>query len=132
MSKPRAFCDKTLFLRCCLGVATIFGIAAVKAEPLMFDVARAEAGFDQRTGEPVVSFRFTEESARRFALFTAQNVGHAAEVRVDGKALSRPVIREPILGGSGQIMGHFSAREVQDLAARLSSGTKLEIEALPN
>jgi preprotein translocase subunit SecD len=115
-----------------LAAATILGIAAAAAEPLLFDIAQAEVAYDQRTGEPVVSFRFTPDSARKFAEFTRRNVGHPAEMRVDGKALSRPVIREPILGGSGQISSHFSVPQAQDLAARLTGGTKLEIEAVAN
>jgi preprotein translocase subunit SecD len=117
-------------LGCALGAATIFQIAA--AEPLLLDVAKAEVTYDQRTGEPVVSFRFTEASTRRFAEFTLRNVGHPAEIRVDGKAYSRLVIREPILGGIGQISGHLSVQEAQELAARLTGGTKLEIEAVAN
>ena len=115
-----------------LAVATIFGIATAAAEPLMFDIAQAEVAYDQRTGEPVVSFRFTEASARKFTAFTRQNIGRTTEMRVDGKVLSRPVIREPILGGAGQVSGHFSVPEAQDLAARLTAGTKLEIEAVAN
>jgi preprotein translocase subunit SecD len=115
-----------------LAAATIFGIAAAVAEPLLFDIAQAEVAYDQRTGEPVVSFRFTPDSARKFGEFTQRNVGRAAEMRVDGKVLSRPVIREPILGASGQISSHFSVPEAQDLAARLTGGTKLEIEAVAN
>ena len=115
-----------------LGAVAILQIAAAAAEALLFDIAQAEVAYDQRTSEPVVSFRFTPDSARRFAEFTAQNVGRAAEMRVDGKVLSRPVIREPILGGSGQISGHLNVPEAQDLAARLMSGTKLEIEAMAN
>jgi preprotein translocase subunit SecD len=43
----------------------------------------------------------------------------------------RPVVREPILGGSGQISGMTSVEEARDIAARLSSGAaKLELEAL--
>jgi preprotein translocase subunit SecD len=119
-------------LLCLLGVAAIFQIATAAAEPIMFDIAQAEVAYDQRTGEPLVSFRFTPASARKFAEFTLQNVGHPAEMRVDGKALSRPVIREPIMGGNGQISGHLSVQEARDLAARLSSGTQLEIEAMAN
>jgi preprotein translocase subunit SecD len=113
-----------------LGVALIFQIAV--AEPLLFDVAQAEVAYDQRTSEPLVSFRFTPDSTRRFAEFTRQNVGHVAEIRVDGKVYSRPVIREPILGGSGQISGHLSVPEAKELAARLAGGGKLEIEAMAN
>jgi preprotein translocase subunit SecD len=115
-----------------LAVATIFGIAAAAAEPVLFDIAQAEVAYDQRSGEPVVSFRFTPDSARKFGELTQRNVGHVIELRVDGKVLSRPVIREPILQGVGQISSHFSVQDAQDLAARLASGTKLEIEAVAN
>jgi SecD-like export protein len=119
-------------LPCAPAIATIFWIAAVAAEPLLFDIARAELAYDQRTGEPIVSFRFTPASGQKFAEFTARNVGRMTELRVDGKVLSRIVIREPILQGSGQISGHFSVQEAQDLAAHLTAGTQLEIEAVAN
>ena len=115
-----------------LAAATILQVAAAAAEPLMFDIAQAELAYDPRSGVPVVSFRFTPDSARKFAQLTLQNVGHVIEMRVDGKVLSRPVIREPILQNSGQISGHLSVQEARDLAARLSSGTQLEIEAMAN
>jgi preprotein translocase subunit SecD len=121
-----------LTLRSALSVAAIFWIAAAAAEPLMFDIAQAELAYDPRSGVPVVSFRFTPDSARKFAQLTLQNVGHVIEMRVDGKVLSRPVIREPILGGSGQISGPLNVQEARDLAARLASGTQLEIEAVAN
>jgi preprotein translocase subunit SecD len=117
---------------CVLGVAAILQIAAAAGEPLLFDIAQAEVAYDQRTSEPVVSFRFTPDSARRFAEFTQHNVGHVIELRVDGKVLSRPVIREPILQNSGQISGHLSVPEATALVARLTGGAKLEIEAMAN
>jgi len=115
-----------------LGAATILQIAAAAAEPLMFDIAQAELAYDQRSGQPLVSFRFTPDSAHKFAEFTLRNVGRVMELRVDGKVLSRPVIREPILQGVGQISGPLSVQETKDLAARLSAGTQLEIEAVAN
>jgi preprotein translocase subunit SecD len=121
-----------LILAALLGAASIFHIVTTSAETVMFDVARAELAYDQRSGEPIVSFRFTPDSARKFAEFTLRNVGHVAEIRVDGKIYSRPVIREPILQGVGQISGQSSVQEARDLAARLSAGTKLEIEAVAN
>ncbi len=106
------------------------GIAAAIAEPVLFEIAQAEATYDQRTNEPMVTFQFTPDSARKFAQFTSQNVGRTTEIRVDGKVYSRPVIREPITGGSGQIAGHLSVQEAHDLAGRLAAGTKLEIEVV--
>jgi preprotein translocase subunit SecD len=71
----------------------------------------------------------TPESARLFAEFTAKNVGRKMEVRIDGKTVMAPVIREPILGGSGQVTSDWTLRETQDTADRLSAGkSKIEFE----
>ena len=82
----------------------------------------AEAVVDQRTGEPVVSFRFDEEGARRFGQATQDNVGRQLAIIVDEKVLSAPQIREPILGGSGQVSGNFTAQSARDLAVLLRTG----------
>jgi protein-export membrane protein SecD len=82
----------------------------------------AQAAFDQRTGEPVVTFRFDAAGAKRFALVTQENVGLPFAIVLDDKVISAPVIREPILGGTGQISGSFSVQEANDLAVLLRSG----------
>ena len=82
----------------------------------------AAATFDQQTGEPVVTFRFDSQGARRFAEITRANVGKPFAIVLDGKVLSAPVIREPITGGSGQISGSFTPRTAQDLAVLLRAG----------
>ncbi|WP_086466705.1 protein translocase subunit SecD [Oceanibaculum nanhaiense] len=73
-------------------------------------------------GEPVVSFRFDSVGAKRFADTTAENVNRPFAIVLDDKVISAPVIREPILGGSGIISGSFSAQEAQDLALLLRAG----------
>ncbi|HRY07558.1 MAG TPA: protein translocase subunit SecD, partial [Hyphomicrobiaceae bacterium] len=40
----------------------------------------------------------------------------------DMKVLSAPVIREPILGGSGQISGNFTVQSANELAVQIRSG----------
>ena len=82
----------------------------------------ARAGFDQRTQEPLVSFRFDSVGARQFAEITAANVGKPFAIVLDGKVLSAPAIREPITGGSGQISGSFSVEETVTLSALLRAG----------
>jgi preprotein translocase subunit SecD len=81
----------------------------------------ARTNFDQ-TGQPVVSFAFDGIGARRFSDVTTQNVGRPFAIVLDGKVLSAPVIREPITGGAGQISGHFTVQEANDLSLLLRAG----------
>jgi len=82
----------------------------------------ATPGFDAQTGEPVVNFKFDTAGARRFGKVTQENVGLPFAIVLDGKVISAPVIREPILGGSGQISGGFTVERANDLAVLLRSG----------
>jgi preprotein translocase subunit SecD len=86
------------------------------------DLTDAQATFDQRTGEPVVSFRFDTAGARRFAQVTQENVGRPFAIVLDREVISAPVIREPILGGQGQISGNFTVESANDLAILLRAG----------
>ena len=86
------------------------------------DLVDAQPGFDQRTGEPIVSFRFNNNGARRFAQVTQENVGRPFAIVLDNQVISAPVIREPILGGSGQISGNFTVQAANDLAILLRAG----------
>ncbi len=82
----------------------------------------AQATFDQRTSEPVVSFRFDNQCATRFAQATQQNVSRLFAIILDNRVISAPQIREPIIGGSGQISGNFTAQTANDLAVLLRAG----------
>ncbi len=86
------------------------------------DLTDAQPGFDQRSSEPVVNFRFNSAGARKFAEATQQNVGRPFAIVLDNKVISAPVIREPILGGSGQISGNFTVQSANDLAILLRAG----------
>jgi preprotein translocase subunit SecD len=85
-------------------------------------LADAQGGFDQRTSEPIISFRFNQAGARAFGKFTSDNVGRPFAIVLDDKVISAPVIREPILGGSGQISGSFTVESANNLAVNLRSG----------
>jgi preprotein translocase subunit SecD len=82
----------------------------------------AQPGFDQRTNEPIVSFRFNTTGSRKFATATQENVGQPFAIVLDNKVISAPVIREPITGGSGQISGNFTVQSANDLAILLRAG----------
>ncbi|RWK54940.1 protein translocase subunit SecDF [Mesorhizobium sp.] len=82
----------------------------------------AQATFDQRTNEPVVSFRFDSRGATRFGQATQANVGRLFAIILDNEVISAPQIREPILGGTGQISGSFTVESANDLAVLLRAG----------
>jgi preprotein translocase subunit SecD len=86
------------------------------------DLTDARPGFDNRSGEPVVEFTFNINGARRFGQATQENVGKPFAIVLDNKVVSAPQIREPILGGKGQISGSFTVEQVTDLAIVLRSG----------
>ncbi|MCA6120482.1 protein translocase subunit SecD [Bradyrhizobium sp. WSM 1704] len=86
------------------------------------DLTDAQPGFDQRTGEPIVSFKFNTSGARKFAQATSENVGLPFAIVLDNKVISAPVIREPITGGQGQISGSFTVQSANDLAILLRAG----------
>jgi preprotein translocase subunit SecD len=86
------------------------------------ELTDAQPGFDQRTSEPIVSFRFNTAGARKFAQATTENVGRPFAIVLDRQVISAPVIREPILQGSGQISGSFTVQSANDLAILLRAG----------
>jgi preprotein translocase subunit SecD len=86
------------------------------------DLADAQPIFDQRTSEPVISFRFNANGTRAFAKFTADNVGKPFAIVLDDVVLAAPVIREPILGGSGQVSGNFTRADASNMAVRMRAG----------
>lgn len=80
----------------------------------------AEPTFER--GRPVVSFRFDTRGGKQFGDVTRDNVGQILAIVLDGKVISAPRIREPILGGSGVISGNFTVEGAQDLALLLRAG----------
>jgi len=86
------------------------------------DLTDAQPGFDQRSGQPIVSFEFNTSGSRKFAQATTEHVKEPFAIVLDGKVISAPVIQEPITGGSGQISGSFTVQQANDLAILLRAG----------
>src|ERR1700710_2740933 len=86
------------------------------------DLIDAQPGFDQRSGEPIVSFRFNTSGSRKFAQATSENVAQPFAIVLDNEVISAPVIREPITAGFGQISGNFTVQAANDLAILLRAG----------
>jgi preprotein translocase subunit SecD len=109
----------------------VYGSKAENRQPYLLEkrvivsgeeLTDAQPGFDQRTGEPIVSFKFNTSGARKFAQVTQENVGRPFAIVLDDEVISAPVIREPILGGSGQISGSFTVESANNLAILLRAG----------
>ena len=82
----------------------------------------AQAGYDQRTSRPIVSFRFDTRGAIIFSEITSANVGQRFAIVLDNQVITAPVIQSAITGGSGQIYGNFTVESANDLAVLLRAG----------
>jgi preprotein translocase subunit SecD len=85
------------------------------------DLTDAQPGFDQRTSEPIVNFKFNIRGAQRFGQATSENVGRLLAIVLDNQVISAPRILSPI-SGSGQISGRFTVQAANDLAVLLRAG----------
>jgi len=82
----------------------------------------ASQGFDQQTGQPIVNFRFDSVGARQFGDVTKEHVGHRFAIVLDKQVISDPNINSVILGGSGYIIGSFTAQSANEMAILLRAG----------
>ncbi len=82
----------------------------------------AKPRMDTQNNETIVSFSLDRVGAKKFGRATTENVGKQLAIILDGKIISAPSIREPIVGGSGQISGNFTFQSATDLALLLRSG----------
>ena len=82
----------------------------------------ASPRMDTETNETVVTFDLDRVGAKKFGKATSTGVGKRLAIILDGKIISDPEIREPIVGGSGQISGDFTFQSATDLALLLRSG----------
>jgi SecD/SecF fusion protein len=96
----------------------------LEQRPLLEGEHLVDAGtqIDRDTASLAVTFRFDDAGSKIFATVTKENVGRQFAMVLDGKVLSAPVIQEPITGGTGRIVGHFTTTEASSLAALLRAG----------
>ncbi len=82
----------------------------------------AQPRVDNQNNQTIVSFSLDRVGAKRFGKATSRGVGQRLAIILDNKIISAPRVREPILGGSGQITGDFTFQTATDLALLLRSG----------
>ncbi|MBI4366883.1 MAG: protein translocase subunit SecD [Deltaproteobacteria bacterium] len=107
---------------------TVRGIPAlVSAKAEVTGDLLEHAAVDSQNNEPIVLFTFDKTGAKLFGDLTKANVGKQLAILLDGTLMSAPVIKEPILNGSGQItLGAADyttmLTEAQDLVLVLQEG----------
>jgi preprotein translocase subunit SecD len=115
----------------CVALALAFAPGSTLAgELISLEIASAHATLDQRAKVPVVTIKLSKSSARILGEFSSRNIGKMTEFRAAGQVLMKPVIREPLLGGSMQISGHFTVYQARDLVDRLNAGGRIEMETV--
>ncbi|HTQ14094.1 MAG TPA: protein translocase subunit SecD [Rhizomicrobium sp.] len=82
----------------------------------------ARQSFSSSTGEPNVTFAFDTIGAKEFGNATKDNVNRRFAIVLDNKVIEAPVIREPIIGGRGEITGNFTVQTANELAVLLRAG----------
>jgi len=98
------------------------GDIVLKREVLLTgnDLVDARTVFDH--GSPAISFKFSNYGAKKFADITKESTGRRFAILFDGEVISAPVIKEPILSGSGIISGKFTTDSANELAMLLRAG----------
>ena len=86
------------------------------------NLTSAKPSLDNRNNDTIVSFSLDRVGSKRFAKVTTENIGKRLAIILDNKIISAPQIREPIIGGNGQISGNFTFQSATDLALLLRSG----------
>ena len=100
----------------------LFGPASITGAHL--DRAQVQLGSTRQAAlaEPRVLLKFNQEGKDLFAKLTKENVGKVFGIFLDGRLISYPVIREPILQGTAVITGNFTVKEAQELVRNLNFG----------
>jgi preprotein translocase subunit SecD len=99
-------------------VTVVKRLGGIKGDQL----TNAQPGNAPQTNENVVNIQFNQQGGAKFAKLTSENVNRPFAIILDGKVLSAPNINEPIMGGSAQISGSFTADSANQLAISLRSG----------
>jgi len=91
----------------------------VKKKPengLAGDIVKNAMAVRGNLGEPQIDFQLNDEGAKRFGEVTRNYLHQRLAIVLDGELYSAPTIQSPIETGNGQITGHFTVEQAQELA----------------
>ena len=107
-------------------------MAAAVAQPLTLEVRWAQALYKATMETFVLRITLKDEAKEAFGRFTTDNVNYRVEIRIDGRLVITPFIREPVMDGVIEVMGPTAA-EARALAKRLSrEGATVEFKTVLN
>lgn len=72
--------------------------------------------------KPAISFSLTSEGGQLFGDMTANSIGKAITIQLDGQVLMSPTVNEPIYGGRVLVTGSFTQEQVENICLQLQSG----------
>ncbi len=102
--------------------ANLYGPYQIETDLSGKDLQRAEAGFNQQTGEPIINITFTPEGAKKFEEITRRNLNKQLAIFLDNELLMAPTVQTVISGGQAYISGKFTAEQTKNYALLLNSG----------
>jgi preprotein translocase subunit SecD len=85
------------------------------------DTNSVSAGLDSQTQQPIVTFQFKGDAQKKFADYTAANIGNYLTITLDNKVIESATIQNQITG-PGQISGSMTVAQANDLATLLKYG----------
>lgn len=107
----------------------VFAQTGTEEEPGIFptdltgaDLESAAVVFDQTSGKPSVSLKFTQEGGEKFAQITGENIGKPLPILIDQTVISAPLVQDQIVGGQAQITGEFTLDQAKTLSIQLNAG----------
>lgn len=86
------------------------------------DIENFTAGNDAQGKPDSFGFSFRPEAVQLWADITANNIGSAIAMVLDGSVIYTPVINDTITGGKCQVTGRFSGDEIRYIVSIVNSG----------
>jgi preprotein translocase subunit SecD len=117
-------------------IATILPALVLAAQPLsawpgeIIELHVQHAMVANDIGDrPDMKLDLAPESKDAFGAFTTKYIGRVVDLKIDGKVMVSPVVRDPILGGQVMVSGNFERGELVAIAKRIeAANAKVEAE----